>query len=124
MEPMQVLTMLDTKGMCMIADCFENKNFVYFLIIKQEMHEAELNHLLIDKKTGCKRILSIKDDEIINAFGRANMLTDNDELIFLVHQALLVDLIKKYPLLKGNLMDPLNEELNPFVVKVKLKSFK
>jgi hypothetical protein len=124
MEPMQVLPELNSKGMCLITGFFENKDFVYIAVHKQQMRETECYHLLIDKKTGNKRVISVsEDDNILDSFGRVDMLTDNNELVFLVHQAPLIDLVKMNPFFKGDLLNPLDEELNPFIAKVKLKSF-
>lgn len=124
MDPMEVLEMLNNKGIRTIISYLENKNFAYFLINQQQTSELSLNHLLIDKKTGHMKILTIpQNDEAFVAFGRAEMLTDSDELVFLVHQAFLSDLIVKYPFFKGNLVDQLNADLNPFIAKMKLRSF-
>ena len=124
-EPMQVLEILERKGMCMIVSYYENSNFVYFFVSQQELQEITYNHLLIDKKTGNKRILYFTEEKEdgYGFFGRAEMLTDNDELIFLVQQAPLIDLIEKHSFFKGNLTNPLNDELNPVIAKVKLQSF-
>ncbi|MDR3095284.1 MAG: 6-bladed beta-propeller [Bacteroidales bacterium] len=125
MESLKALDLLNQRGMRTILRFCENKKFAHFAIQQQqEQHALIYNYLFINKENGHCVILQVSSENSdFAAFGHVAMITENDELVFLVHPYNLVDLIEKYSFFKGNISTSINEDMNPFIAKIKLKPF-
>ena len=117
-------TMINQTGYYTVKKYIENKNFVYFFLNYNTIDELEMFHVIHDKKTG--RINIYTENSAIGAFDKAQHITENDELVFLVSprkiRQLLTGGTEFVPATFMDLSDTINRMRNPIILKMKLQS--
>jgi hypothetical protein len=116
--------LINHNGYYTIKKYLENKDFAYFFVNYISSEERQIFHVIYDKKT--KKTYKYSENAAIGAFEKAQALTDDNELIFLVSP-------RKIRQLSGDSSDilpPLFNELNEFcntnrntiIVRIKLQT--
>jgi len=116
--------LLNHNGYYSLKKYLENDHFAYFFVNLISADERQIFHIIYDKKT--RKTFRYVENSAIGAFEKAQALTENDELVFLVSP-------RKVRQLSGNSSDfmppafnDLNEACNTIrntmIVRIKLQS--
>jgi hypothetical protein len=115
---------INQAGYYSVKKYLENDNFAYFFLNFTNIDKRDMFHIIIDKKTSQTHIYS--EDAGISAFDKAQALTDNNELVFLVAPRRMRQLMNNetdyVPVVFEGLIDELSKLRNPIILKIKLRS--
>lgn len=122
-DPIESFNGINTKGYFTVRKYLENHNYAYFFLNFLAKDRREMIHVIYEKKTG--QFFRYNEDASIAMFDKAQALTENDELIFLVTPRKMRQMIVE----SGGYMPESFEEVaesvknyrNPVVLKVKLQ---
>lgn len=116
--------LINHAGYFTIKKYIENKDFAYFFLNFTGENQKEMYHIIYDKNK--KITYSYNENAGIGAFDKAQALTDNNELIFLVaprkFRQLFSSGIENIPPIFDELSETVNKERNPLILKIKLQS--
>ncbi len=116
--------LINHAGYYTIKKYLENKDFAYFFLNFTGENQKEMYHIIYDKNK--KITYSYNENAGIGAFDKAQALTDNNELIFLVaprkFRQLFSSGIENIPPIFDELSETVNKERNPLILKIKLQS--
>jgi hypothetical protein len=116
--------MLTRNGYYSIKKYLENDNYAYFFLNFTSESKKELFHIIYEKKN--KKIHKYYENAAIAAFDKAQVLTDDNELIFLVAPRKIRQLVASESDLLPSQFDDLVEASktvkNTMIVKIKLAS--
>jgi len=115
---------INQAGYYSVKKYLENDSFAYFFLNFTNTDKRDLFHIIIDKKTNQTHIYS--EDAGISAFDKAQALTDNNELVFLVAPRRMRQLMNSetnyVPMAFEVVLDELSKLRNPIILKIKLRS--
>jgi hypothetical protein len=115
---------LNHNGYYTIKKYLENDHFAYLFVSYKSTEGLDIIHVIYDKKT--KKIYRYNENAAIGAFDKAQALTDNDELIFLVSprkiRQLTGDSSEGLPPVFDELAEAANTVRNTMIVRFKLQS--
>lgn len=101
-----------------------NDDFAYLFLNYTSSQQREMFHIIHDKKS--EQIFVYTENSAIGAFDKAQAITDNDELVFLVTPRKLRQLLSGgtefIPAPFENLVEDLGRERDPVILKIKLRS--
>jgi hypothetical protein len=124
MEAKDSYQFLNHNGYYSIRKYLENDHFAYFSVNFKSTEGRNIFHIIYDKKT--QRTFKYVEDAAIDAFGKAQALTDDDELVFLVSPRRIRQLSGNgtylLPSVFDNLIEAVNTIRNTMIVKIKLQS--
>jgi len=116
--------MLTRNGYYSIKKYLENDNYAYFFLNFTSESKKEMFHIIYEKKN--KKIYKYYENAAIAAFEKAQVLTDDNELIFLVAPRKIRQLVSSdtdlLPSQFDELVEAANTVRNTMIVKVKLAS--
>lgn len=116
--------MLNRNGYYSIKKYLENENYAYFFLNLTSETGKEIFHVIYDKKTG--KIYRYFENAAISAFDKAQALTDENELVFLVSPRKIRQLASSSTDTLSNqfdeLVDASSTVKNTMIVKIKLTS--
>jgi len=116
--------LINHAGYYTIKKYLENKDFAYFFLNFTGENQKEMYHIIYDKNK--KITYSYNENAGIGAFDKAQALTDNNELIFLVaprkFRQLFNSGIENISPVFDELSEIVNKERNPIILKIKLQS--
>ncbi|MBP7507966.1 MAG: hypothetical protein KA807_09100 [Prolixibacteraceae bacterium] len=116
--------LINHAGYYTIKKYLENKDFAYFFLNFTGENQKEMYHIIYDKNK--KITYSYNENAGIGAFDKAQALTDNNELIFLVaprkFRQLFNSGIENISPVFDELSGIVNKERNPIILKIKLQS--
>ena len=117
--------LINQNGYYTVKKYLENNNFTYFFLNYTSLERREMFHVIHDKRSG--QIHVYTENAGIAAFDKAQALTNDDELVFLVAPRKLRQLLSGGTDFVPESFTLLSEELrplrNPIVLKIKLQSF-
>jgi hypothetical protein len=124
MAPNDSYQMLNYNGYFTVKKYLENKNFVYMFVNYNSISQRELYHVIYDKNT--KKIHQFYENAGISAFDKAQALTENDELVFLVAPRKIRQLASSTtdelsPVFE-KISEAVNDIKNTMIVRLKLQS--
>lgn len=105
-----------------------NKDFGYIFLnyISSSQNQLEMFHVIHDKKSG--QVYVYTENSAIGAFDKAQYITDNNELVFLVAPRKVRSLLNSgsefVPAPFENLPEDIARLRNPIILKIKLESFR
>jgi hypothetical protein len=115
---------LNLNGYFSLKKYLENDHFAYFSINYKSSEGRNIFHLIYDKKT--QKTFRYTEDAAIDAFGKAQALNENDELVFLVSprriRQLSANTEDPLPTVFDELSEAVKTVRNTMIVKIKLKS--
>lgn len=101
-----------------------NDDFDYIFLNYNSSQQREMFHVIHDKKAN--QIFVYTENSAIGAFDKAQAITDNDELVFLVSPRKIRQLLSGgtdfVPAPFMNLVEEIGRERNPIILKIKLQS--
>ncbi len=116
--------LINHAGYYTIKKYLENKDFAYFFLNFTGENQKEMYHIIYDKNK--KITYSYNENSGIGAFDKAQALTDDNELIFLVaprkFRQLFSSGIENISPVFDELSEIINKERNPIILKIKLQS--
>jgi hypothetical protein len=116
--------LMNHNGYYTVKKYLENKDFAYFFVNFISSEERQIFHVIYDKRT--KKTYKYVENAAIGAFEKAQALTDNNELVFLVSprkvRQLSGDTSEMLPPVFDKLNEFSNTNRNTMVVRIKLKS--
>jgi len=116
--------LINHNGYYTIKKYLENDDFAYFFVNFISNEERQIFHVIYDKKT--RKIYKYLEDAAIGAFEKAQALTGNNELVFLVSprkiRQLSGDSSDSLPPLFNELNEFSNKNRNTMIVRIKLQS--
>ena len=116
--------MLNHNGYYTIKKYLENDHFAYFFLNFNSTEQRDMYHIIYDKKT--KKLYQYTENAGIGAFDKAQALTADDELIFMVTPRKIRQLSASTYDVLPPAFDELNEvsksTRNTMVVRIKLQS--
>ncbi|MDA3928736.1 MAG: 6-bladed beta-propeller, partial [Prolixibacteraceae bacterium] len=116
--------MISKAGYYTVNKYVGNKNFAYVFLnyINASSRQREMFHVIHDKKAG--QVYVYTENSAIGAFNKAQAITDNDELVFLVSPRKIRQLLSSgtefVPAPFIGLVDDIGRSRNPIILKVKL----
>lgn len=124
MDPYDSYIMINRLGYFSTKKYLENDNFAYFFLNYTTETGREIYHVIYDKKT--KKAYNYFENAGISAFEKAQYLTDNDELVFLVAPRKIRQLATSENDNLGfqfdEIVEAANSVKNTMIVKLKLVS--
>jgi len=115
---------LSHNGYYTIKKYLENDHFAYFFLNCITPGERQIFHIIYDKQK--QKSYSYFENAAISAFEKAQALTENDELVFLVSprkiRQLAADASDGLPIVFSELEEASNSVRNTMIVKIKLGS--
>lgn len=116
--------MLNQKGYYSMKKYLENDNFAYFFLNFNNNNQREMFHIIYDKNSKQTHIYT--ENAGLGAFDKAQAITENDELVFLVLPRKIRQLMSNdndyMPMVFSGIMDEMKTLRNPVVLKIKLSS--
>lgn len=116
---------LNANGYFAVKKYIENDHFSYFFLNFIKTDQKELIHIIYDKRISKSYIYT--EYAGIGAFDKAQALTDNDELVFLVSGRKIGQLFGHPDAILSDALVGLDEQIGsirtPVVLKIKLHSF-
>ena len=116
--------LINHTGYYTIKKYLENDNFAYFFLNFTSSESKQMIHVVYDKKTN--KTFKLLENSGIGAFNKAQALTENDELIFLIVQKKIRQVLsaenEAFSPIFGELAESINTLRNPIVLRIKLKS--
>lgn len=114
--------MINRNGYYSIKKYLENENYAYFFLNLTSEKGKELFHIIYDKKN--KKIYRYYENAAIDAFDKAQALTENNELVFLVAPRKIRQLASSeanaLPQQFNELVEASDSIKNTMIVKIKL----
>jgi hypothetical protein len=115
-------TQINNAGYYGIKKVLENDTFTYFFLNFSNMQQREMFHVLHNKNSGAVHVYT--ENSSIGAFDKAQYLTDENELVFLVSprqvRRLLTSGTAFIPAPFTDVTDEIRKYRNPVLLKVKL----
>lgn len=115
-------TLINQNGYYGIKKVLENENYTYFFLNYTSMERREMFHVLHNKKSNEVKIYT--ENPAIAAFDKAQYLTDDNELIFLVSPRQVRRLLSSgtdfIPASFADLTDEISKYRNPVLLKIKI----
>lgn len=123
LEPSVTLQEIMNKGYYTIKKYLENEHYTYFFLNFSSPTQKEMIHVIYDKRKG--EYFKYNEFANIGAFDKAQALTENDELVFLVSARRMRQLLSsKDVLYVPSVFDELSEQVAsiryPILLKIKL----
>lgn len=116
--------LINHNGYYTVKKYLENDNFAYFFVNFISNEERQIFHIIYDKKT--QKTYRYIENAAIGAFEKAQALTENNELVFLVSprkiRQLSGDFSDSLPPLFSDLNEFSNQNRNTMIVRIKLQS--
>jgi hypothetical protein len=116
--------LINHNGYYSIKKYLENDHFVYFFVNFYSIEERQIFHIIYDKKT--QKTFRYVENAAIGAFDKAQALTENDELVFLVSPRKIRQLsgndTESAPPVFNELIEAANTIRNTMIVRIKLQS--
>lgn len=123
-DPYESFTMINKAGYYSIKKYLENDNFAYFFLNFTSNEKRDMFHVIHDLKSG--QVFIYTENAGIGAFDKAQALTDNNELIFLVAPRRMRQLMNNdtdyVPVAFENVIDEISSMRNPVILKIKIES--
>ncbi|MBN1769578.1 MAG: 6-bladed beta-propeller [Prolixibacteraceae bacterium] len=115
-------TIINQNGYYGIKKVIENENFTYFFLNYTSMEQREMFHVLHNKKSNEVKVYT--ENSSIAAFDKAQYLTNDNELIFLVSPRQVRRLLSSgtdfIPASFADLTDEISNYRNPVLLKIKI----
>jgi hypothetical protein len=116
-------THINQAGYYSMKKVLENDTFTYFFLNFSNVQQREMFHVLHNKNSGAVHIYT--ENSSIGAFDKAQYLTDNNELVFLVSPRQVRRLLNSgsafIPAPFMDVPDEIRKYRNPVLLKIKLK---
>jgi hypothetical protein len=116
-------THINKAGYYGIKKVLENDTFTYFFLNFSNMQQREMFHVLHNKKSGAVHVYT--ENSSIGAFGKAQYLTDENELVFLVSPRQVRRLLSSgtafIPAPFVDVPDEIRKYRNPVLLKIKIQ---
>jgi hypothetical protein len=116
--------MINQKGYYTVKKYIENEDFAYFFLNFNRIDQREMLHVIHDKKTN--QVFVYAENSAIGAFDKAQAITKDNELLFLVTPRKMRQLMSSgadfIPAPFVGVSDEVRRMRNPIVLKLKLKS--
>jgi hypothetical protein len=116
--------LINHTGYYTIKKYLENDNFAYFFLNFTSSESKQMIHIIYDKKTN--KTYKLLENSGIGAFDKAQALTENDELIFLIaprkFRQILSSENESFSPVFSELADSISSLRNTVVLRIKLQS--
>lgn len=121
-DPIESFNDINTKGYFTVRKYLENHDYAYFFLNFLAKDRREMIHVIYEKKT--KRVFRYNEDAAIAMFDKAQALTENGELIFLVTPRKMRQIITESGYLPESfeeVAESVKNYRNPIILKLKLQ---
>jgi len=123
-DPYEAFKAINETGYYTVKKYLENENYSYFFLNFTSMEQKEMFHILYDKKT--QQTYTYTENSSIGAFDKAQDLTSENELIFLVSPRKIRQLLRSgvefVPAAFASLDESIVDLRDPIILKIKLGS--
>ncbi|MCF8362107.1 MAG: 6-bladed beta-propeller [Prolixibacteraceae bacterium] len=123
MHSEESFTHINQTGYYSMKKVLENETFTYFFLNFSNMQQREMFHVLHNKNSGAVHVYT--ENSSIGAFDKAQYLTENNELVFLVSPRQIRRLLSSgtsfIPAPFANLPNEIRKYRNPVILKIKLQ---
>jgi hypothetical protein len=117
-------TQINQTGYYTIKKYLENEDFSYFFLNFTSLEQREMFHVIYDRNTD--QLFIYTENSAIGAFDKAQEITDDNELVFLVSPRKIRQMLSYVadfvPAPFLGLEDEMRRLRNPVVMKIKLRS--